>query len=82
MIVFYQKSTGKVLSYQAYKEKKANGDLIRPSLIKCSENHEINISDLEVKEFTKDLSNLSSEELLNTFKDNIADLDESDLEVI
>jgi hypothetical protein len=76
MIIFYQKSTGKIFSYISYNNRDEEENLIRPSLKQCSEIHGINESDIEVVEWTK--ASPSEED----FKDNVEDLNEEDLEDI
>ncbi len=84
-IVFYQKSTGKVLTYQNYneeiKEGENKGKLIKPELTKCSENHGISVNDIRVKEWTKDLSGIKDHDnLMAEYKKQINEINSDELE--
>jgi len=84
-IIFYQISTGKVLSYQSYNfeyDDVAETYINVPEKQRCADNNGINISDIGIKKWNKDLSGLTPAEAQAEFKDNIEDLSESDLEVI
>lgn len=90
IIVFYRKSDGLVLSYVSYNERKYNKEgkdigLVRPSLEKCAENHGLLESDIGVKEFTKENPQKEFTEensVKEDFKDNINDLEETDIKEI
>jgi len=74
MLVFYQISTNKVFSYVSYNERDTDDNLIKPALQKCADNNSVDISDINVKIWTK-LNPVDSD-----FKDLITELSENDLE--
>lgn len=84
-VIFYKISTGEIFSYQAFEfmyDNVTESYINLPEKQKCADNNGINISDVGIKKWNKDLSELTFEQQQAEFKDNIADLSESDLEVI
>ncbi|RLE64493.1 MAG: hypothetical protein DRJ38_05465 [Thermoprotei archaeon] len=82
-IIFYQASTNKIFGYQLFEF--AYDDVLEkyinlPDKQRCADNHGIDISDIGIKKWNKDLTGLTLDEQRLAFKDLITDLDVADLE--
>ncbi|MEQ9716552.1 MAG: hypothetical protein ABGF52_13625 [Candidatus Asgardarchaeum sp.] len=77
MIIFYQNSTGNIFSYVSYNLEYEGEDLLnRPSLDRLSSQHNINVSDIGIKKWSKE------NPIEADFKDNVDDLIAEELEEI
>jgi hypothetical protein len=79
IIIFYQKSTGKVFSYVSYDKRDSENNLIPPSVKRCATQNGVNESDVGVKEWALDPVLDAPGDHSAQFKNNINDLNSEDL---